>query len=116
MFSKRSFVLIFFQKLQGLQVTPVHENPCKTPINPCKHLQCSIFRKTNRGKFERDFKKSSTPMSYVNLKSLVVTFFSGCRASQLRFFKIAIKTMGKISLYIKNVEVMSFRWDEIVAN
>ena len=42
-----NFVLIFFKKLKGLQVTgdpfnfktPLHKNPCKTPVNPFKHLQ-----------------------------------------------------------------------------
>ena len=45
-----NFVLIFFKKLKGLQVTgdpfnfktPLHKNPCKTPVNPFKHLQCSL--------------------------------------------------------------------------
>ena len=44
-----NFVLIFLKKLKGLQVTgdpfnfktPLHKNPCKTPVNPFKHLQCS---------------------------------------------------------------------------
>ena len=42
-----NFVLIFFKKLKGLHVTgdpfnfktPLHKNPCKTPVNPFKHLQ-----------------------------------------------------------------------------
>ena len=45
-----NFVLIFFKKLKGLQVTgdpfnfktPLHKNPCKTPVNPFKHLQCIV--------------------------------------------------------------------------
>ena len=45
-----NFVLIFFKKLKGLHVTgnpfnfktPLHKNPCKTPVNPFKHLQCSF--------------------------------------------------------------------------
>ena len=48
-----NFVLIFFKKLKGLQVTgdpfnfktPLHKNPCKTPLNPFKHLQCGQLRR-----------------------------------------------------------------------
>ena len=46
-----NFVLIFFLKLKGLHVTgdpfnfktPLHKNPCKTPVNPFKRHTQPIF-------------------------------------------------------------------------
>ena len=46
-------------KYYRIFLADIAENPCRVPVNPCKHLQCSLLKVSNSVLAEREIQKMS---------------------------------------------------------